>query len=53
MDAEVDQCDQRGHIGANYQVLVWDYGKGFEATNVKHSFHPAYLAHVGIGFPSI
>jgi len=53
MDAEVDQCDQRGHIGVNYQVLVWDSRKRFETTSAKHSFHPAYPTHAGIGFLGI
>jgi hypothetical protein len=52
-DAEVDQCDQGGHKGPCYLVLVWDPGKGYEVTSVRHSFHPTYLAHIGIGFPSI
>ncbi len=52
-DAEVSQCDQRGHKSLSYPILVWDLGKGFEATNVKHSFHLAYQAHIGISFSKI
>jgi hypothetical protein len=53
VNAEVDECDQGGHRGPSYPILVWDLGKGLEAMGVKHSFHPTYLAHIGIGFPNI
>jgi hypothetical protein len=33
--------------------LVWDPKKRFEAMGARHSFHPAYLTHIGISFPSI
>jgi hypothetical protein len=50
---KVDQHDEGGHIGLGYLVLVWDFGKGYEVMGARHSSHPTYLAHVGIGFPSI
>jgi hypothetical protein len=56
IDLEVDQCDQGGHKGPSYLVLVWDLGKGFKAKGARHSSYLAYRAypaHVGIGFPSI
>ncbi len=53
VDVEVDQCDQGGHIGLSYLVLVWDPKKVFEAMGVRHSFHIAYTTHIGIGFPGI
>jgi hypothetical protein len=53
MDVEVDQCDQGGHKGPSYPILVWDLRKGFEAMGARHSFHLAYLTHVGIGFIGI
>ncbi len=51
-DVEVDQCDQRGHKGPCYLVLVCNLGKGYEATCARHSFHLVYLTHIGIGFAS-
>jgi hypothetical protein len=53
MNAEVDQCDQGGHRDPSYLVLVWDPIKGFEAMVARHSFHLAYLTHIGIGFLGI
>jgi len=53
VDVEVDQCNEGAHKGPCYLVLVWDFGKGFEATSARHNFHLAYLAHVGIGFLNI
>jgi hypothetical protein len=52
-DAKVDQCDQGGHKGPSYLVLVWDPKKRFEATNAKHGSHPTYPTHIGIGFLGI
>jgi hypothetical protein len=52
-DAEIDQCDQGGHKGPRYLVLVWDLGKGYEVTSAKHNFHLTYPTHIGVGFPSI
>jgi hypothetical protein len=52
-NVEVDQCDQRGHGGLGYLVLVWDFGKGFKAMGAKHNSHLTYSTHVGIVFPSI
>ncbi len=43
----------RGSQRPKLSILVWDPWKGSEVTNVRHSFHPTYLTHVGIGFPSI
>ncbi len=51
MDAKIDQCDQWGHKGPSYLILVPDFGKGSEMTGAKHSSHLAYPTHVGIGFP--
>jgi len=53
VNAKVDQCDQGGHKGPCYPILVWDPEKGSKVIGAKHSFHLAYPAHVGIGFPSI
>jgi len=52
-NVKVDQCDQRGHGGIGYLVLVWDPGKGSKAMSTKHSFHLTYSTHIGIRFPSI
>ncbi len=52
-NAKVDQCDQGGHRGPSYTILVWDLGKGFEVTSVKHNSHPTYPTHIGIGFLGI
>jgi len=46
-------CNQGGHRGPSYPILVWDLEKGFKTIGAKHSFHPTYLAHVDIGFINI
>jgi len=48
MDVKVDQCEQRGHRGPSYPILVWDFGKTFKVTCARHSSHPTYPTHIGI-----